>query len=235
MNFETSREQFAQIETARHREAKPFAEGFYYDVFRVTDAAGTPTDKVAKVFTIRDPRRTDVDWETFTRAIEADHAFCVRHFATFVPSTTFVRVPTSDSSKPFEFVALQENYEHAIPVAEYLTGLGSEKMDPETYAAFVDFLDCFTKTLDREGRVPEIPDFLGKKRDLIVDPKTKHVLFLDTNNVAHRGTDHEFEKWQLEVSHDPELKQAIDNRVRIMKKLSAARTEVEKHKPFSEL
>lgn len=212
------------------RESQPFAQGFYYDVYRLTDPRGIPTDKVAKVFTIRDRDPRNVDWDTFTRAIEADHAFCVAHFAEFVPHTTFMRQPSAGVNKPYEFMALQENLERAVPIKEYCASRGDNKLDATIYERVVTLLDRLQTTLDREGKIPEVLDLLGEKRDVVIDPSTGRVILLDTNNVVYRGTDHEFERWQMEVSSDPELKQKIDNRVRLMHKLDAARKEIEKYK-----
>lgn len=214
------------------REPQPFAQGFYYDVYRMTDPRGAPIDTVAKVFTMRDRDPRSVPWDTFTRAIETDHAFCVTHFAEFVPQTTFVRTPSADVNKLYDFMALQENLERAVAMKEYLASRGDGKLDAVVYERIMTLLDRLQTTLDREGKIPEVLDLLGEKRDVVIDPSTGRVLLLDTNNVVYRGTDHEFLRWQMELGSNPELKQKIDNRTRFMRRLAAIRKEVEKYKPL---
>ena len=216
-------------ETVARRESKPFAAGFYYDVYKVRDGEGRPAGKVAKIFRTDRPER-GVSWEQHADTIEADHRFCADHYPDFVPQTEFVRIPTPGGERPFQFAAVQEDASQTISVKNYLAELGDRNLPPEIYERLSQLLTQLEETLDREGKIPESFDLLGEKKDVVIDPQSGRVLLLDTNNVLERGTGHEFETWQGIVQEQPNLRDRMENRERTMRKLATARRTLEKYR-----
>lgn len=217
-------------EMVARRESKSFAAGFYYDVFKIRDAEGRPTGKVAKVFRVDRPER-GVSWEKQVETIEADHRFCAAEYSEFIPTTDFVRLPTPGSERPFQFVAIQEDFSQSVSVKNYLAELGDKNLPPKIYDQLSQLLTKLETTLDQKGKILESFDLLGEKKDVVIDPKTNRVLLLDTNNVLERGTGYEFETWQGTLSEDPKLKNCLELRERTMRKLDTARQTLERYRP----
>lgn len=214
------------------RESKPFATGFYYDVFKIRDGEGRPAGKVAKVFRTDRPERR-VTWEQHVDTIEADHRFCVERYGEFVPPTDFVRIPTPGGERPFQFVAVQEDFSQTVSVKSYLAELGDKNLPPQVYERLRRLIEMLEATIDREGKILESFDLLGEKKDVVIDQESGRVLLLDTNNVLERGTGYEYELWQGTVQQDPRLRDQMENRERLMRKLKNARQVLERYKPIA--